>query len=403
MQKQILKTFFLTTAFLIAPKFADASIIFQTNFDNVATWNPSGANTPQCWQSDTSTGQCQAGPLPSTLFSDYRVQDHVCSKIYPVHIGSATDISSVISQAGESLPAFTPYGGTGKSYVHFYEPCMSSSGGWGSDGQLGVYFGGPTGANGYQELYVQYMVKFMPGFQWVASGVASGAGQGEQQKLAHIMHDDPTVADGEFNEFNTNTRPDFVPTLYMNTHWWSAPQANPSYYVFEDGSSNVGSETPSSPTATNISDGNWHTVRYHVKLNTVAGAVNNVYSADGVSEYWIDGVLQTSRNDIAWTLAQTPNVATYGFNRIDIGGNTDNTWLPGSDDSLTMSNGINPACAADQSCANQWYSVDNWVVFTSPGDVATTNYVPSSDIAPIPNGGSADVIAPTAPSGLSVQ
>ena len=400
----MVKMIFLLSAFLILPKFAHPAIIFQTNFDNVPTWNPSGAGTPACWQNLTNDGlNCPAGPLPSSLFSDYRVQDHVCSKIYTSHIGSASDIASVIATGGQTsvLPAFTPYGGSGKSYVHFYEPCMSSSGGWGSDGQLGVYFGKSTG---YSELYIQYMVQFMPGFQWVASGVTSGEGQGEQQKLAHIMHVDPTVSAGEFSEFNTNTRPDFVPALYMNTHWWPVPQANPVYYPFENGSTNASAETPSSPTSINISDGNWHTIRYHVKLNTTAGLANNIYSSNGVAEFWIDGVLQTSKSNIAWTLAATPNAATYGFNRIDIGGNSDNTWLPGTDGSVRMSNPANPACAATQSCANQWYALDNMVVFTNSGDVPATGYVPVSDIAPIPNGGSSsDTTPPAAPTGLRVK
>jgi hypothetical protein len=198
-----------------------AAVVFETNFDSVQTWNPSGSAA--CWQDtipiEGGSGACgaPAGPLPKlgsspTIFNDFRLLAPQCSSIPAMHIGSGSDIEAVKSGAN-----FSPFGGSGKSYVHFYEPCMSSSGGWGSDGLLGAYFGKTTG---YSELYVQAKVKFQPGFAWAA---------GSQQKLMHIMHFNEDYNQGVLQAYNmfAYNLPDLVPGIYYNKTY----SPNPQFYL----------------------------------------------------------------------------------------------------------------------------------------------------------------------------
>ena len=323
-----------------------AGVVFETNFDNVQTWNPSGYAA--CWQNsipiEGGSGACGApgGPLPlqgassPSIFNDYRHLAPQCSSIQTMHIGSASDIATATK-----VSSFTPYGGSGKSYVHFYEPCMSASGGWGSDGLLGVYFGKTTG---YSELYVQMKVRFQPGWQWQ---------NGSQQKLMHITHFNEDLNQGvlqAYEMFNYNL-PDMVPGIYYNSTWYPRPQ-----FYLHSSHTDKSTDSPSpTPNSIDIADGNWHIIKFHVKLNSRANV------ADGVKEMWLDGNSVVSYTNVPYTNANTPTASAYGFNRVIFGGNTSNLF--GSADGRT-----------------QWYAVDDLVVSTT--DISTDYVIGGTGGAP---------------------
>jgi hypothetical protein len=310
-----------------------ATLVFETNFDNVQTWNPAGYAA--CWQDNVpiegGSGACSSpgGPLPlqgtaHSIFNDYRHLSPQCSIPQTVHIGSSSDIEAIAPGA-----SFTPYGGSGKSYVHFYEPCMSSSGGWGSDGLLGIYFGKTTG---YSELYVQMKVRFQPGFSWQA---------GSQQKLMHITHFNEDYNQGVLQayEFFNYNLPDFVPGIYHNVAYDGQPQ-----FYLHSSHTDKSTDSPSpsvTPSNIDVIDGSWHTLQFHVKLNSAAN------SADGIKEMWIDGQSVGRYANVPYTKNNAPSPAAYGFNRVIIGGNSNNLF--GTADGRT-----------------QWYAVDDLVVSTIP-------------------------------------
>ncbi len=327
---------------LLLPTISHAAVVFENNFDNVPTWNPV-ATEDACWQSTQVAGgaqSCTQTPWAppwngaDTPWNDYRFLGSNCSGKQAPHIGSAADIDAVKSGAN-----FTPYGGAGKSYVHLYENCNSGSGSWGSDGLLGVYFGKTTG---YTELYVQMKVKFDPTWRW-----ANGA----QMKLMHIAHFDEDIYSGvlqAYDWFNYNL-PDMVPGIYFYQ-----PGFDPGFYLHSshtDKTTDSPSPThPNYPTPTGhtpVSDGNWHTLKYRVKLNSAAGV------ADGIKTLWLDGIQVVSYTNVPYTKGNNPTAAAYGFNRVVFGGNSNN--YPGT------------------STETQWYAVDNFVVSTT--DIAD-NYVP---------------------------
>jgi len=131
-----------------------AAVVFETDFNNLQSWNSSG--TDACWENtplDGGSNACVSKPWTGTwvsnaadVWNDYRQLAPRCSTKQVQHIGTAAELNSA---TGYSVPG---YGGSGKSYLHIYEPCQTGSGSWGSDGLLGVYFGKTTG---YSEIYVK--------------------------------------------------------------------------------------------------------------------------------------------------------------------------------------------------------------------------------------------------------
>ena len=348
---------------LMLTNVSNAAVVFETNFDNLTTWNPSG--TDACWENTQVEGgsnSCTQEPWGSTwvsaessTFNDYRLVTPQCSSIAPMHIGNAEDIRSATGHSD-----FSAYGGTGKAYVHIYEPCLSGSGGWGSDGLLGVYFGKNTG---YDELYVQFKVKFDPNWVWQ---------NGAQMKLAHIMHFGEESNQGvlqAYNMFDPYNVPDMVPGLYFNSTYYPYPQPYTQGYYLGGAQ---GAATPHEGPV-NLSDGNWHIVQYRVKLNTGT-------SANGISQMWIDAETSTNPlinySNIPYTGGTTKSLVAHGFNRVIIGGNSNNLFGPA--DGRT-----------------QWYTVDDLVVSTT---AIPLDYAPGGAV----NGDEGDNL-PSIPQNLEVR
>ena len=74
----------------------------------------------------------------------------------------------------------------------------------------------------------------------------------------------------------------------------------------------------SSSYAATFGDGGWHTVKIHLKMDSVPG------SGDGVQQLWIDGNLSVSLTNVAWRSAQGDPAA--GWNFVNIGGNSFNSY-----------------------------------------------------------------------------
>jgi hypothetical protein len=360
------KLFIILCSFFVASLFSAhcyGGVIFETNFDNVNSWE-TNSGTDACWHNteiEGDTNGCSITPWTKpwtsnavSIWNDYRHVAPRCSTKPVQHIGTASEINA---STGYSVSG---YGGSGKSYVHIYEPCQTGSGGWGADGLLGVYFGKTTG---YSELYVKMHVRFMPGWTW-------GSGS-TYQKFIHISHFDEYVDGGvlqAYNFFHTYGTPMDVPNqpmLVQESYRNTLYDPNTQFYIGYVTPSAEQLSTSVYPTSgIEISDGSWHEMKWHVKLNTAANASN------GIGQLWIDNQLVINWTTAPWTGSNTPSASAYGFNRVIIGGNSYNFWMPG---------GADPNCMANLSCPTQWYQVDNLVVSTT--DIAT-GYIPSGGSPP---------------------
>eukprot|EP01061_Rhynchopus_euleeides_P003661 TRINITY_DN1295_c1_g2_i1.p1 TRINITY_DN1295_c1_g2~~TRINITY_DN1295_c1_g2_i1.p1 ORF type:complete len:499 (+),score=118.46 TRINITY_DN1295_c1_g2_i1:260-1756(+) len=72
--------------------------------------------------------------------------------------------------------------------------------------------------------------------------------------------------------------------------------------------------------------GRWHTVRYHVKLNTVSGGRPNT---NGVMQTWLDGSLVLDRQDVVFRYDDKQLADTFYFSTFHGGG--DSSWAPTQD------------------------------------------------------------------------
>ena len=305
---------------LIVPLTAYGEIIFQENFDNDADWH-------QLSNRDSCTNQNCPHPAPGN-WTYYNNDELWHPNEYPNK--HATGNINNVNHRGLS----------GKAYTHWQESSDGKSGdGWGNDGMLIKYLG-----RDYKELYIQFYIKFDPGYQW-----AYTQNQGSGFKLFRAYHWDrtsPVTAYGP--DVNGENAPIYFFDLGQNYYGWRhmhffrcAPTVS-DYYCDNSptGEYDFGDFYKGDPSfKQHLGDGKWHKLSWHLKMNSTPG------STDGIMEFWADDILEAARYNLQYVTSRGKMV---GWNIIAIGGNVHNKYSDPSNKS------------------EQWYSIDDLIVSTIP-------------------------------------
>lgn len=353
-KKQIWMGVLVSVVLMTFPVFASAAILFEDNFDGHDDWSPvQGVNGVTC-----KLGDVCATPIPTGYF-DYRVAgEEGCSNIDGSH--NTININSLY-----------PRGGAGKSFMYWNEPCYSRGGSWGSDGLLGV------SVSGQEEIYVKYWIRFQSDWRWNGDGSAGGRALGTavpspMQKFLHVSHYDADNPGALWDYFSgTQNKPRFVGGMAKyggGSYRTQLYQSLSALTATRDNSNSVTTNDYFGPPPLDWADvmapgdGQWHSFEWYLKLNSAGGV------ADGESKFWYDGNLVHSKVDTVWVPSgDDPN--GYKWNHIWLGGNNANLYLPANE---------------------QWYVVDDLVISNTR---VAQGYVI----------GGADISAPDAPTGLSIQ
>jgi len=343
-----------------------AAILFTDNFDGHSNWSPPQpeGDTLMC----VPGGNCST-PVP-VGYNDYRIAAmESCS----IRDGNHNTLN---------INGNYPRGGTGKSLQFWSEPCYSSSGSWGSDGLLGVTFAPQA------EVYVRYWMKFPPNWIWDTT-----SGSSPMQKFLHISHNDPSL-NAELWDFHdgTQNKPRFVPQFakYGGGTYriqFDLPFSPLTAARDNSASNNYDYYFGPSPfdwtSAGGPGDGQWHCYEYYVKLNSSGGTPN------GFFRNWYDGHLIADETNIVW-VPNGDNPANWKWNHVWLGGNNSNQYVL-------------------QSTNEQWYAVDDFVIYTpmSPSDPACNGQCTADGRLPlnyvIGGGQPSDTTAPGAPTRVRIR
>ena len=279
-------------ALFVAATMVHGAVLFEDNFDS----------SPD-WQSNQTVSKTVGG-------TDIAVVDDPsdgCSDNNPDVMGSYCPpkgwhgyyaAASHWSDRGEDtyvLSSEGAYGGSGKGMTLNHE-----SWGYWSGGRLLIWLG----ESGYEELYVRMRVKYDDGWSW-----SDGTGH-SMQKLTRISsfwgdaytESSPNIYQFQVAGLNESV---FYPDWYYNLSFDSFSFLATSYiapdYTVSSSTTYYGYEGP-------MTDGQWHTVEYRVKMNSAAGV------ADGEWEFFIDGVSAESETNIPWR--DTGSSTAYGWNTV---------------------------------------------------------------------------------------
>ena len=276
--KTIVSSTFLLLIFFATQAFAE--IIFQDNFEN----------SPD-WQSQQTVSK-PAGGLDVTSLRN------TCTKYCPPQYWTGYTAASSLWSDNRRLDTFIldstgARGGSGKGITYNVENGTDVGAGW-TGGRLLLWLG----ERGYTELYIRMFVKYPP--DWIWEGryrAANGLLQNTLQKLMRISTYNTDIYNKAHNPLYWGSSgmnyPAFIPDWYYNnsyTQWGTTFVPTvvkaPDYDSKGDGQSYTSVSLPP--------DNQWHCYEFHVKMNSVLGA------ADGVWEFYLDDVLQASRNNIVW-------------------------------------------------------------------------------------------------------
>lgn len=319
---------------------AQATVIFEDNFNNQPDWHPT-----------SKLYTCYSGTCPDGIpvgWTYWRNDEMWTPYGTTPTVGSETTIR---------ISSDNYYGASGKSFTVWNESNNGYSGdGWGADGILAKRI---TDRN---EIYVQIKLKFQPGFELIWNPITDTSAM---QKIFRAYHFDGSGSPFLFGDVG-NAGPgyfwDTVNNKYGN-EFSTSMRCDPQATQYFCPGNTVGYQDyfGSPPWGTSPGSGNWHTLAWHLKLNTSIGV------QDGVVEFWMDGVQQLSKTNMDWI--RTGGDINAGWNVIAIGGNAFNNYA-----------GItNTTYAAG---AEQWYAIDDVVISDSP---IPTDYT---------IGGSVDTTAP---------
>lgn len=269
---------------------ARAEILFQDNFDNSPDWqsnqtvNKSAGGKDISWPT-TNYKRCSPGYCPPPGWTSYRC----ASSTWTDDRGRDT---YVISTAGAR-------GGSGKGLTYNVES-TGSYGAW-AGGSLDLWLG----TQGYQELYIRMYLKYSSEWAW------SDTTQHGQEKLIRISTFNADI-------FNTNYNPQtfgsssvnwpvWYPDWYYNAaykyaYFMSSVRKSPDYDSTGDDNTYTDSRFHSDSLNLAIGDNQWHCYEFHVKMNSSPGI------PDGVWEFFLDGNLKKSRNNIVWKKAGSNSI-----------------------------------------------------------------------------------------------
>ncbi len=307
------------------------SIIFQTNFDGCADWTvtqtaSNKSNVPNTWtygQTDFPCGINANSGTGARWVAWYE------SKTYLV-----SDVSNTVNLNSANARS-------GKAITHSVEVPTSSSDGNASDGtlylSLTTAIGDPT--QGYNEIWVTVWRKF--------DSVTPYYTAQNMQKFIHVSSYDASkgsitdwFSDKHLPSLIQQTQGNNSTDLYGYKYRWLSqwinlyPNANREDYTWgtedlDEGIYKSGAGTKYINTyaklqsgtqhggwqqSGNYGDGNYYCHEYHLKMNSAPGV------ADGVYEYFINGIAQVSVNNVSFVKSGAQMVK---WNSVVFGGNND--------------------------------------------------------------------------------
>jgi hypothetical protein len=328
---KVLATMAVTLVLLVVfVNFSFGEVLFTENFDNQSDWQPRpGSN-------DASPGGFMASCDFNTVKCSWSVPD---GWSYFRTTGlwwgpQYQDTIRITNLAGR--------GGSGKAFIVYNESNRGASmDGWGADGQLTKLLD-----KDYQEMFARVWVRMQAGWQWDHTNDM-------MIKMFRTYHFDRIGS--IYNFFSGGTSApivlwDFKHSNTYGTRGMPSFRGDPQgtrYMMNGDSGADYllaanSTVLPSDPGM--LADGSWHSIEFHVKMNTYNTATKT-WNADGMIEVWNDGELKHSRSNLLWK--STGSHPGIGWNTIGIGGNAYNLYS-------------NPANKAEQ-----WYAMDDVVVSTS--------------------------------------
>lgn len=289
MKIQILKILCIITAAFVLPKYASAAILFEDNFDNSPDWQSqqtiakSVGGTDRAWPA-TFTGVCTT-TCPPQNWTAYRA--------------SASYFTDTPGNDTYVLNFTGARGGSGKGITLNVES-SGSYGNW-AGGSLDLFLG----TLGYQELYVKYWLKYDANWLWTnPTNTEHG-----QQKLIRISR-----FSGNLNDYNNhNPQMFFTPTengpSWMPDWYYNKSYPPTSFFSSEFFNTQANRSIGYGPTQTFASliwpsDSGWHSYEFRVKMNSAPGV------ADGEWEIWIDGQNTPDKHQVKTTVSWVDSTGT---------------------------------------------------------------------------------------------
>jgi hypothetical protein len=318
------------------------TIIFETNFNSDAAWNITQPNAggPNEIRNIPTAYTYGATDFPSTRTSVGVIPRWI--GWYDYRTFMTTNTYNTVT-----LGTSNARGGSGNAITHYSEVPAVDSSGDASSGTLYLFLGDALTSKGYTDIWITVWRKFDTNYyegnntqKWLSvshynhslylsdnarhltdwSGVTTGGVEQHTPKFIHGTQRSDDVDSGGLpmrwhyawvRQFPYANRTDWVPVVGdLDAGDWKAGVAGEAdvYATLDSGTRNGGWKTSG-----NYGDGDYHCHEYHLKLNSASNV------ADGVLEYYIDGVAQFSFNNMQWVKSGTPS--DLGWNSIGFGGN----------------------------------------------------------------------------------
>lgn len=303
-------------------------LIFDAEFDKQSDWQNSAANYHLIFPG--AKGDLDAATnLPGKFDSFYT------SEMWHEN-GGKNRVSTIGKQPSGQINGFQSRREGGKSFL-IYDESWGAKMQWGSEAQLGKDL-----TKNYQELWVEFYIKFQTDWVWMDVLNASADSQQSILKLFRARHvPDNYAHKTRYDFFGVGGRAK-APVYMLDLKSWTGenysgpfsrarlmpfvrgftPQeligVDENYFLkdYEDEESIRQGGTESLSFADVFQTGDWVKINIRVKMDSFPGA------GDGIEEVWINDVLEKSRYDIPFR--RKGEGEGVGFNWFSIGGNAHN-------------------------------------------------------------------------------
>jgi len=322
-----LSMFVLSLLLLAGTGAAQAQFLFSTSFEDVKDWNmprPPKNALGYGWELTHGTHPPPQKLDGSQLFDLFRVG---ATLFEPANVTPAYEIGDGNGR------------NSGRGLLYNVEVSgIYDTAGWTGGTPLGVWLG----TAGQPDLYVRFYLRYAPGWKWNDTSVTPNTGA--IQKLARISVFNGIPGNGKMGgpyaapAYGGEIFPVWIPT------WFQYISVTPSYNIFNSQERYAPNYT--SPSSTDFyttspqyyplappilaspaahqargvlwpTDGGWHCYELHAKMNSAPGV------ADGVSEFWLDGVNVFSKTNIPWV--KTGGSMARSWNVVEVLDNADLT------------------------------------------------------------------------------
>lgn len=315
---------------LLSVATAHSEILFETNFDSIADWEPNQpiVTRDTCWDGGNE-GTCVGSAVVPEGFDGWTLED---SKF-------ATSKGCVKITNGNYR------GGSGKALTFTDENVLNA--GWFNDKILSVKLGAD-----YEEIWVTFWMYFEPGFTW---STANSPGH----KFVRITHykgglsnpfiffaagNQQPVTTGLLNIYNGGSADISYTSNFRYENEYYPTDATPShddkqdFYCADGNYSGTGTDFGDEGAP---QDGVWQKWEFYAKVNS------GMAVEDGIVRYYLDGILVGETTDLSFADVGAQADPRLMWNYVMIGGNHSNSWIDGASEST------------------QEYAVDDFVVSTT--------------------------------------